>query len=237
MTLNIAATARVTGLIYLVLIACGVFAEFFVRSGVAVFEDPAATAAAIRENATFFRLGIVSDILCAAGFASVVCLLYALTREAAPVTALVSAGIGLVATAVFGANLATHTAALVYAEQGPALAGLPAEHADAMAYGFLRLHSLVYHAAMVLFGFHMLLVGRLIIGGRYLPFWLGIFWCVGGVGYIVGYLANITAPGILGQYARLFTTPGGLAELVMALWLLAIGVRRGSASERQPPAI
>ena len=52
-------TARSAGLLYLVIIACGIFAEVGVRASLIAPAAPGATAAAIRASEDLFRLGVV----------------------------------------------------------------------------------------------------------------------------------------------------------------------------------
>ena len=60
MTTN--ALARLAGLLYLLLIIFGVFAQFFVRSSLIVPDDTVATINNIMANEWQFRLGFVSDM-------------------------------------------------------------------------------------------------------------------------------------------------------------------------------
>ena len=62
------AYARIGGVLYLIIIAAGLFAEAFVRSRLIVSADAAATATNILAHETLFRLGIAADLstfLCA----------------------------------------------------------------------------------------------------------------------------------------------------------------------------
>ena len=55
--------ARIAGSLYLIVAACGSFAELFVRSRIVVPGDAASTADNIRASATLFRFGFVSDLV------------------------------------------------------------------------------------------------------------------------------------------------------------------------------
>lgn len=52
---------RFAGLLFLILLVTGVFAEFFVRQKLYVLNDSIATTQNIIENQWLFRLGFVSD--------------------------------------------------------------------------------------------------------------------------------------------------------------------------------
>ena len=54
--------ARIGGVLYLLIIAAGLFAEAFVRQRLIVPGDPAGTASNITSHAFMFRLGIAADL-------------------------------------------------------------------------------------------------------------------------------------------------------------------------------
>jgi uncharacterized membrane protein len=54
---------RLAGLIFLILVITGVFAEFFVRQKLFVLNDPETTTQNIIDNQWLFRLGFVSDLV------------------------------------------------------------------------------------------------------------------------------------------------------------------------------
>ena len=54
---------RITGLLYLVIIVCGMFSEMFVRASLIVPGDAASTVANITSNLMLFRIGFISDLL------------------------------------------------------------------------------------------------------------------------------------------------------------------------------
>ena len=55
--------ARIAGILYLIIIAAGMFAEFFVRTSLKVPGDAAATASNIIASEGLFRMGITSDLI------------------------------------------------------------------------------------------------------------------------------------------------------------------------------
>ena len=73
--------ARTAGVLYLLVALCGMFAELYVRSGIVVPGDAAATAGNIRASATLFRLGFVVDLVQATCFLFTAMALYLLLRH------------------------------------------------------------------------------------------------------------------------------------------------------------
>lgn len=216
---GIALKARVAGLLYVLLILGGVFAEVFVRGSFLVAGDAAATAARIRDGEQLFRLGITADIAVGLSYLVVVVVLYEATRITNRTVALVAACFGGVGVAVFAANLVVFFASLLFAQSGATIAD-----ADALALTSLRLHGAGYRIAMVFFGFHLLLVGSLIAASSYLPRWLGALWMLGGATRIGFFLMTFAAPAMVEPVRRFLTAPGSIAEIVMALWLTVFAV-------------
>ena len=54
--------ARITGILYLIIILLGLFSELFVRSKLIDWSDAQATALNIANNTFLFRLGFISDL-------------------------------------------------------------------------------------------------------------------------------------------------------------------------------
>ncbi|HWO39380.1 MAG TPA: DUF4386 domain-containing protein, partial [Candidatus Acidoferrum sp.] len=71
-------TARIAGLLYLVNGVTGFFSIIYVPGKLIVSEDAAATANNILASERLFRLGIVSELICAAEFVFLLWVLYRL---------------------------------------------------------------------------------------------------------------------------------------------------------------
>mgnify|MGYP006211621067 CR=1 FL=1 len=78
------AQARLAGVLYLIIILCAGFSEGYVRGGVIVSGDAAATAANIRASEWLFRIGFTTDLLAFLSDVALAVLFYVLLR---PVTA------------------------------------------------------------------------------------------------------------------------------------------------------
>lgn len=55
--------ARIAGVLYLIIIAGGLFAEVLVRQRLVVFADPAATAANILSHEMLYRFGLTAHVI------------------------------------------------------------------------------------------------------------------------------------------------------------------------------
>lgn len=222
-------TARPTGLLYLLIIACALFAEAGVRGRLAVPGDPAATRAAVEGGAALWRAALAADLAAFLADVAVAVLLYALLRPAGRTLAAAAAALRLVGTAVYGANLINHAAVLVAAGGAGPLAAFPAEQQAALASFFLQLHGLGYDLGLVFFGAHCLALAPLLRRSQAVP--TGLAWLMGaaGVVYIAGSLLHVSAPGAAAVIAPAYAVPL-LAELGLSLWLVARGGRRFAAT-------
>ena len=107
--------ARVAGVLYLLLALLSGFSELYVRSGVKVSGDAAATAENIRASATQFRIGFVTDLV---HIACLIGLAFALYILLSPVNAKIAATFVIliaIAAAIMGVKMINHVGALMVA--------------------------------------------------------------------------------------------------------------------------
>ena len=194
-TLSIAATARLAGVLYLVLAICGGFAEFGVRQRLTVPGDAAATAQNLLANAGLFRVGIVAELLGQVAFVFLVLALFELLKVVDRRRAVVM--------------VVAWTAAFEPAQR------------EALASFFLDLHGFGYSVvAQVFFGLWLVPLGQLVVRSGFIPKLVGWLLVVAGVGYLVDVLIAALMPDVGFVFSE-FTFVG---ELLLMGWLLAKGV-------------
>ncbi len=98
--------ARVTGALYLYIMAAAMFAEAFVRDRLIVAGDAAATAHNILASEQLYRLGVAADISITACDVAVAALLYILLRPAGATLSLLAASFRLAYSAAMTLNAA-----------------------------------------------------------------------------------------------------------------------------------
>ena len=227
--------ARVAGLLYLVIIVCAGFAEGFVRSGMLVPGDAAATAANITAAPGLFRLGLAADLVAFLGDAGVAVLLYVVLRPVNRTLSLAAAAFRLVAhPAIGGINLLNHYAALLVLDGGPAgaLAGFTAAQRDGLALLALEAHGAGYLIAGAFFAVSLFLLGHLVHRSGYMPAVLGVLLAVAGAGYAVETFGSFLLPRYDAIYVWVVAIPAVIGEVTFAVWLVAKGVRMDAV----PPA-
>lgn len=225
--------ARIAGFGYLIIIAAGIFAEFFVRSKLIVFGDAAATANNIMSSEMLYRIGIVGDLIMLVFDVVVAIALYTIFKAVNKSLALLATFFRLAHTAINGINLLNMVFALLILGGADYLAVFGSEHLHAQAMLFLEAHKYGYLIALVFFGFHCLILGYLILKSGYLPKVFGIFLIAAAFGYLTDSFANFLMPNYA-DYDSIFlaivAVPAITAELSLCLWLLFKGVRTLPAS-------
>lgn len=233
-------TARVAGLLYLVIIIGAGFAQGGVRGGLVVAGDPAATAEAIRAGSGFFRLGLVGDLVAFMADTAVTVLLYVLLRSVDRTVALLAAAFRLVAhPAIASVNLLNHWAGGVFADPPPYLSGFTADQLDGLSLLALEMHGIGYLIGGAFFGVHLLLLGRLLGRSARFPGWLGALVAVAGASYLLETFTAFALPALAEIGAIAVVVAASIGEVTLCLWLIVKGVRVGpedaSAGGRATP--
>jgi hypothetical protein len=94
---------------------------------------------------------------------------------------------------------------------------------QALALMSLKLSAEGLNIAMVFFGFYCILIGYLIFKSAFLPRIIGVLLVIAGICYLINSFATFLAPRFAAHLYPYILIPGG-AELVLAFWLLVMGV-------------
>ena len=215
--------ATVAGLCYLAVIAGGLFAEGMVRRSLVVPGDAAATAGAILENETLWRLGLAVHLLYLIPALAVNVIVSGLFRSMEPTLARLALVFGVAGVTVEAVALVYLYVPLAVIENGGAtLAAL--EDAPALIYLATRLFYTGFGFSLLLFAGFCVLIGVLILRSRLVPRAIGAMMIVAGICYVVNTVALIVSPIFFKLVNPTILLPILLAELSLALWLLLKGI-------------
>jgi len=212
--------ARLAGLLYLVVAVCGGFAELVARSTVKASDD---VAEALRDGAELMKVAFAADLVAYTCFLLVGIALYALLKDVHRPAAVAMLTMNAVSVAIQSLNLVNHAGAGLAAQRG----------ADELAVLFLDLHGVGYLVAQVFFGGWLIPLGYLVVRSGMMPRVLGYALVVGGVGYLLGLVVELTAPSA-DAAALVLGLLGGVSEIAFLLWLLVKGVRAPVREEVAP---
>lgn len=221
--------ARSAGVLYLIIIVAGIFAQFFVRMSLIDPSDAAATAAAVQGAESLFRMGIAADLVMITADIAIALAFFVLLEPVSRALSLLAAFFRLVQATILGFNLMNLFVGLelVTGGAGP-LGGVGEAQRHALALMFFEAHGTGYAVGLAFFAFSLFLLGYLIYRSGYLPKALAVLLMVAAAGY----LADTLARTLLTDYAAVqpffdaaVFGPAVVAEVATALWLLIRGVR------------
>src|SRR5712692_12115222 len=223
--------ARITGVLYLLTILTGIFAQGFVSGRLVVDGDAAATAANILAHKSLFQLGYAVYLIEMACNIAMTALFYDLLKPAGRSVSLLAAFLGFAGCVIKTFSRVFFIAPLLVLGGAHYLRVFSAEQLQALALLFLNVNDHGAGIALVFFGFYALLTGYLIIRSTFLPRILGVLSVLGGLGW----LSFLYPP--LGY--RLFPYIAAfriLGAALLLLWLLVFGVNEQRWKEQASPA-
>jgi Domain of unknown function (DUF4386) len=206
--------ARLGGMLYLLIIAAGIFGELFVRGSLVVSGNPTATAKHILAHETLWRLGIAGDLVMHICDVPLMFIFYYLLKPANKNLAILALLFNLIQTAVLVANKINLVNVLLQAKTSPSL-----------AYSAIQLHEYGFGIGLIFFGCACLLYGYLIYHSGYLPKFLGVLLPIAGFCYLASSFIHLISPATAHQLGAILLLPCFIAELSVCLWLLIKGVK------------
>ena len=210
-------------MLYLIIIACGLFAELGVRSQLIEAGDPAATAQNIVDSPMLFRAGLAADIVMFIADVALAIVLYQLFKPLNRTLSMLAAAFRLTQTAVIGLNLLNMFQAVRIVDDANYLNVFADGHADALALLYLDAHKYGYLLGLAFFGASTLIISYLALSSRQLPRPLGVLLGLAGAGYLVDTFSFFLIPGYDGSASPIVLAPALIAEVWFALWLLTKG--------------
>ena len=220
--------ARTGGVLYLIIIAAGIFAQMFVRANLTVANDAAATVANLQGSGPMFRASIAADVVMIVADIALAIAFFALFERVSRSLSLLAAVFRLTQAAILGINLLNLFFALNLATGTNMLGAQGASARDQLALLFLDAHAIGYALALIFFAMSLLVLGYLVLRSRYLPRLFAGLLAFAAVGYLVDGFARILMPHY-DQFADVLGLvvfgPAVVGELAIALWLVFRGVR------------
>ncbi|HEY2014911.1 MAG TPA: DUF4386 domain-containing protein [Bryobacteraceae bacterium] len=210
---------RITGVIYLLAMVTGIFAQGFVSGRVVVEGDAVVTAANILTHRSLFEWGFTAYLVEMTGQIAMTALFYGLLKPAGKTVSLVAAFLGLAGCVIKTVSRLFYIAPLLVLGGAGYLKVFGKDQLEALALLFLRVNDRGAGIALAFFGFYAILTGYLIVKSTFLPRILGIVSVIAGAGW----LTFLYPP--LGYRLFFYIAPFGLlGALGLIGWLLVFGV-------------
>lgn len=219
-------TARIAGLVYLIVVVAGIFSLLYVPSQIFVRGDSLGTVDNIMEFESLYRLGIAVSMISSIAFLLLPLLLYKLLHQVhrdAATLMVMFAVVGGVTTLVSEVNWLNALSLLSGAEY---LHAFTADQLNAQVMLTFKAFNNGILVSKVFWGLWLLPFGYLVFKSSCLPRVLGILLMVGSIGYLIDAFGPVLFP-VYGQTAisRFAVLPSALGEVGICLWLLIMGAR------------
>lgn len=216
---------RLAGVLYLLVIATGMFSELAVRQALRIPGDAQGTANLIMQHERLYRWGVIADLVNFVLGIPILVILYRFFRLSYPLVATTAFSFAMVQTGVNAINMIFQLLPLNLLSGDAYLQSFSSEQLPALSIVSLQLQAQGYGIGLFFFGVYCLLVGYILLAGRYVPAILGYLYMLAGLLYIANTLIMFVDLDFHNPWFVWMMIPIFFAELGLALWLLVKGLR------------
>jgi hypothetical protein len=223
-------TARIAGLLYLIVVLAGIFSLAYVPSQIDTTGDAAATVRNIVAHESLFRLGIVAGLICYTAFLLLPLALYRLLSPYGTQPAVLMVAFAAVSVPIAFAATLDKFEVLALLSGADYLQAFGAAELQARVMLSLDAYKDGLRVVQIFWGLWLLPFGYLVFKSGILPRVLGILLMLGCFGYLIDFTGRVLFPGYaesgIAGFVRL---PASLGEIGICLWLLVMGARESKA--------
>lgn len=213
-------TARVAAFVFLGIFFLGMSTELFIRPGMIVPGDAAATVKNIAASETLFRLSLVSDLVRQVLLMLLPLVLYKLLKPVNKTIAALMVIFALVGVSISMLNELNHFAVLLLSSGADYLTAFNVDQLNTQVMFFLELRKYGTYIPQIL-SFWVLFLGYLVFKSGFLPRILGILLMLGGLCYTASAVLFFLIPDFDATMLGLFAFIG---ESLFYLWLSIKGI-------------
>ncbi|MCF8240678.1 MAG: DUF4386 domain-containing protein [Melioribacteraceae bacterium] len=217
-------TARLAGLLYLLLVITGVYGIMYVPSQIIVHGDSVSTANNIIANEFLFRTGAINDILSNTIFLFLVLVLYRLFKRVNENQAKIMFALVIVQIPVVFMMEAFNIASLMILK-GEILKTFELSQRQDLAMLFLNINDYGTLPLEMFWGLWLIPFGLLVYKSEFIPRIFGILLIIAGITYMIDSTIGILFPG----FNSFVKTPTlilvAIGEISITLWLLIKGIK------------
>lgn len=224
--------ARTGGLLYLLIIVLGGFAEGFVMNSLVVAGDAAATAHNIMASPGLWNLSVAGNLLVPVLAVAQTWIFYLLLRPVSRQLVLLSVFLMLVSLSVEAVSKLFLLAVMPILASVNHPGAFEPLQAQALAHLSLVLHDIAFNIALIFFGVGCLVDGYLIFRSGFLPKLIGLLMQLAGLCYLIACFAALLAPAFADAITPAILIPSLIGEASFCLWLLIKGVHVAKWRER-----
>ena len=217
-------TARVAGVLYLLLVLTGLFNLMYTPGKLIVRGNAAETANKILAHQTLFRIDLVIGLLSTVIFIFLVLVLYRLLKEVNQQHAVLMVILVLVQIPQSFLSQLLQIGAFELVRGADFLSVLDKSQRDVLAMLCFHLNDLGTYLSEMFWGLWLFPLGLLVYRSGFLPRTLGVWLIINGFAYVGMSLTGLLLPDYSDAIYKI-AFPALLGEMAFMLWLLIMGVR------------
>jgi hypothetical protein len=218
-------TARLAGLLYLIVVVTGIFTLAYVPSRIVLSGEPQSVIANVTASETLFRFGIAGFIVNQVAFLLLPLVLYRLLRPVGETAAALMVVLSVISVPIALVSLSSRMDVLAMVTDAR-YAALGAEQLQAMVLFALGEYRSAIRLTMLFWGLWLFPFGYLVFKSGFLPRILGVLLILGCFGYATEVFGDLLIPGYAASAVPGFIRlPAAVGEIGTCLWLLIVGVR------------
>jgi len=223
-------TARIAGLLYLLISIPGPFVLLYIPSKLIARGDAAATAHNILASQPLFRTWIAGELIFCAVFLLVPLALYRLLKEVNKGQASLMVTLFALSVPITSLNTVNLMAAMRLIRGADFLAIFDQPQRESLAMLFLKLHGDGFMAAQFFWGVWLFPLGLLVYKSGFLPRILGVWLMVACFAYVADGFGPLLWPTYQDAVSRVTLVPK-LGEVAFMFWLLIMGAKERPLEE------
>jgi hypothetical protein len=218
-------TARLAGLIYLIVVITGIFSLAYVPLTLIDWRDAAKTFQQISASETLFRASLVSSAICYIAFLLLPFVLYKLLNSVNETAAKLMIILSVVSVPISMLNLQNKYAVLTFIKGSDFLKNFDQSQIQAQMMLFLENYDIGILILHIFWGLWLFPFGWLVYKSGFLPKVLGILLMLGCVGYLISFIGHTMSENYSGSLiANIASKPSAFGEIGTCLWLLIRGI-------------
>lgn len=218
-------TARIAGLLFLIMVVSGLFAELFFRQRI-FSANAAETTARILSNPLLYRAGILSDLVMSLSYLLTAVALYRLLRCVGEDQARLMVLFAAAGSIILMVNILNEVMPLVYS--GAQAVALSAEQLGELSLLRFAAFNNGYMIGQVFFALWVLPLGVLIYRSKFIPKFFGILFIIEAICGSLSVVAHFLFASDMA--ANLLLLPGTVAEFAFLFFLLIRGANEQKTS-------
>jgi hypothetical protein len=219
-------TARLAGLIYLMVVLTGIFSLGYVPSRLIVWSNPERTFQNISSSRQLFRLSIASSMLCYIAFFILPFVLYKLLSPVNDGCGKLMVAFAVISVPISFINLQNKFSVLSFVTGSVYSNIYDAGQLQSQVMSSLDRYNSGILIVQIFWGLWLLPFGYLVYKSKFLPRVFGVLLMLGCAGYLITTFGETIIQNFdQSPVSKFITLPASVGEIGICLWLLIIGIK------------